>query len=138
MFVCKIPQHQWKSQFYICWEISLFVLWEILNFSWLLLNFYENKMSERLFLQTGTFCCFKERKMCTNIMMTNVKNKMWRTWFSIGPLACSRRVAVPLKRGNVLLQRNAWLGGGRALLLEDFRLLSNPILSEISEAFWKD
>lgn len=71
-------------------------------------------------------------------MMTKVKNEVWKTCYSIGPLACSRRVAVPLKKGNVLLQRNAWLGGGRALLLEDFRLLSNPILSEISEDFWKD
>lgn len=50
----KIPQHQWELRFYICWEISLFVLWEILNFSWLLLNFYENKTREWLFLQTGT------------------------------------------------------------------------------------
>lgn len=58
--MCKIPQHQWKLRFYICWEISLFVLWEILNFSWLLLNFYENKTREWLFLQTGTLCCFTE------------------------------------------------------------------------------
>ena len=58
--MCKIPQHQWKLRFYICWEISLFVPWEILNFSWLLWNFYENKTREWLFLQTGTFCCATE------------------------------------------------------------------------------
>lgn len=41
-----------------------------------------------------------------------------------GSLACSKEGGSFLKGGNALLQRNAWSGGGRELLPEDFKLLS--------------